>query len=278
MIAYLAFIIILSIVLIFIVTKPSKFILFEDGISVKDIIYPSYIQADTIVSVSILDKLPKRLLKSNGANFGRILKGGFVIINDECRKEKATLYIRNSKANVIEIRTANDLIYINSNDDEQTKELFDDINKTLNLPPKNKVNTEARMFKPKRFILVVGLFVVLILLPVFFISGSNEFVVNEDSIEIKGDYSMEIPLSDIDTICLVEQLPSIKLRTNGISTKKVNIGNFRMSDGEKCHLYINNVNKDLFIKVKTSNDLIFINRETAEETKSLFEEMFNVKY
>ena len=107
------------------------------------------------------------------------------------------------------------------------------------------------------------------------IDGDKQYV------EIKGEYAMEIPVADIDTVLLVEKLPSIRTRANGISTRKVNIGIFKMSDGNKCRLYIN---KDvpLFVEIKcqqtTDNGqqtLVFINRKTVEDTKTLYEEIFN---
>jgi hypothetical protein len=54
-----------------------------------------------------------------------------------------------------------------------------------------------------------------------------------------------------------------------------------MSDGNKCRLYIN---KDvpLFVEIKSQQTtdngqqtLVFINRKTVEETKALYEEIFN---
>ena len=124
----------------------------------------------------------------------------------------------------------------------------------------------------------------ILLAPVLFANYSNEVVVGNDVIEIKGEYAMEIPVTDIDTVLLVEKLPSIKTRANGISTRKVNIGIFKMSDGNKCRLYIN---KDvpLFVEIKcqqtTDNGqqtLVFINGKTVEDTKALYEEIFNSKY
>ena len=64
----------------------------------------------------------------------------------------------------------------------------------------------------------------------------------------------------------------------------LNIGNFKMSDGNKCRLYINK-DVDAFVEIRLvaqgsqpKADLIFINRKTVEETKTLYEEIFNSKY
>ena len=54
-----------------------------------------------------------------------------------------------------------------------------------------------------------------------------------------------------------------------------------MSDGNKCRLYINK-DVDAFVEIRLvaqgsqpKADLIFINRKTVEETKTLYEEIFN---
>ena len=101
---------------------------------------------------------------------------------------------------------------------------------------------------------------------------------DERLMELRTDNLDE--LSDIDTVLLVESLPEIKLRTNGISTKKVNIGKFKMADGNKCRLYVNN-STPLFVEIRLdaqdspSESLVFINRKTVEETKILYEEIID---
>ena len=111
----------------------------------------------------------------------------------------------------------------------------------------------------------------------------NEVVVGNDVIEIKGEYAMTIPVSEIDTVLLIEKLPSIRTKADGISTRKVNIGKFKMIGGDKANLYINK-NVDMFIEIKLNAhnsqpkaNMIFINRKTVEETKALYEEISLVR-
>ena len=141
------------------------------------------------------------------------------------------------------------------------------------------MNYEAKRPRTYRSVFIIVVFIAaLIAYPIFFANYGNEIIVVDNKIEIKGNYSMEIPFDDIDTVLLVESLPEIKLRTNGISTRKVNIGNFKMADGNKCRLYVNN-STPMFIEIRCqqtiSQNLIFINRKTVEETKILYEEIIN---
>ena len=270
----------MTVALCFIAIKAEGIFVSEDGIKIKDDMFPLYIPNDIIISITLLDRVPRILMKTNGANFGRIFKGKCKIMRSDAA-EKATMYLRNRMSNVIEIKTVNGSIFINRKNDALTQQLFDEMKNTVKVVKESELDYCAKPRKNYRSVLMTIAFVALLMGPVFFMNYNNEIVVSDKAIEIKGEYAMTIPFSDIDTVLLVEELPSIKLRTNGISTRKVNIGKFKMSDGNKCRLY---VNKDvpLFIEIKCqkANDesqksLIFINRKTVDETKALYEEIFN---
>lgn len=272
----------LTVALCFIAIKAEGIFVSEDGIKIKDDMFPLYIPNDIIISITLLNSVPRILMKTNGANFGRIFKGKCKIMRSDAA-EKATMYLRNRMSNVIEIKTVNGSVFINRKNEALTQQLFDEMKNTVKVVKESELDYCAKPRKNYRSVLMTIAFVALLMGPVFFMNYNNEIVVNDKAIEIKGEYAMTIPFSDIDTVLLVEELPSIKLRTNGISTRKVNIGKFKMSDGNKCRLY---VNKDvpLFIEIKCqkANDesqksLIFINRKTVDETKTLFEEINSIR-
>ena len=277
--------IVLGIVVLFVAMAfiKEKIFVCEDGIKIKDLLYPLTIANDTVVSINMVDRLPLLIHRTNGAGFGSIQKGYFTVKNSSIgHSENATLYIRNRNASAIEIRTVKGLVYINLKNDELTQELFNEMKSTVKILNDNELNLNAKRPRTYRSVIVIVALVAMLLAPTLFMNYSNEVVVSDDMIEIKGDYAMNIPLSDIDTVLLVEQLPSIKLRTNGISTAKVNIGNFKMSDGNKCRLYINK-DVDAFVEIRLvaqgsqpKAGLIFINRKTVEDTKTLYEEIFNL--
>ena len=272
----------LTVALCFIAIKAEGIFVSEDGIKIKDDMFPLYIPNDIIISITLLNSVPRILMKTNGANFGRIFKGKCKIMRSDAA-EKATMYLRNRMSNVIEIKTVNGSVFINRKNEALTQQLFDEMKNTVKVVKESELDYCAKPRKNYRSVLMTIAFVALLMGPVFFMNYNNEIVVSDKAIEIKGEYAMNIPFSDIDTVLLVEELPSIKLRTNGISTRKVNIGKFKMSDGNKCRLY---VNKDvpLFIEIKCqkANDesqksLIFINRKTVDETKTLFEEINSIR-
>ena len=261
-----------------------KIIVYEDGIKIKDLMYPLTIPNDAIVSINMIDRLPILKYRTNGTGMGAIQKGYFTVKNSfQEHSENATLYIRNKNASVIEIRTVNGLVYINQKNDELTQYLFDEMKNTVKILKENELNLNAKRPRTYRSVFVIVVLLEALIAPALFMNYSNEVVVTDDAIEIKDEYAMTIPVSDIDTVMLIKKLPPIKTKTNGISTRKVNIGKFKMSDGEKANLYINK-DVEMFIEIKlnayssqTKADLIFINRETVEETKALFEEINSIR-
>ena len=246
--------------------------------------YPLTIPNDAIVSINMIDRLPILKYRTNGTGMGAIQKGYFTVKNSfQEHSENATLYIRNKNASAIEIRTVNGLVYINQKNDELTQCLFDEMKSTVKILKENELNLNAKRPRTYRSVFVIVVLLEALLAPALFMNYNSKVHIANDVIEIKGEYAMEIPVADIDTVLLVEKLPSIRIRANGISTRKVNIGIFKMSDGNKCRLYINK-DVDAFVEIRLvaqgsqPQDLVFINRKTVEDTKALYEEIFNSKY
>ena len=270
----------------FLTLKKAIVIVFEDGIKIKDTLFPLTISNDTIISISLLDEMPRIVARNNGASLGYVVKGRCKIKRNESEgSEKAFVYYTKKGRKTIEIKTLNGSVFINRADDFETEELYNEIKSTVKILKDNELDYSAKGLRSHRNTIIVTLIVIaLVCIPMFLIDYGNAITVNNDVIEIKGDYAMDIPLSDIDTVLLVEQLPSIKLRTNGISTNKVNIGNFKTSDGDKCRLYINK-STPMFVEIRcqqttdngqqtsSKSSLIFINKKTVEETKALYDEI-----
>ncbi|MBR5147110.1 MAG: hypothetical protein IKW54_05745 [Bacteroidales bacterium] len=277
----------LTIALCFIAVKVESIFVSEDGIEIKDNMYPLYIPNDIIVSVTLLNSMPRILMKTNGANFGRIFKGKCKIMRNNAT-EKVTMYLRNKMSNVIEIKTVNGSVFINRKNDALTQQLFDEMKSTVKIVKESELDYCSKPRRNYRSTLMIVAFTAALLGPLFFMNYNSEIIVTDNVIEIKGEYAMTIPFSDIDTVLLIEKLPPIKTRTNGISTRKVNIGKFKMSNGQKANLYIN---KDvpLFIEIKcqqttdngqqtsSKSSLIYVNGKTVEDTKALYEEINSVK-
>ena len=270
----------------FLTLKKAIVIVYEDGIKIKDALFPLTISNDTIISISLLDEMPRIVARNNGASLGYVVKGRCKIKRNESEgSEKAFVYYTKKGRKVIEIKTLNGPVFINRVDDSQTEELYNEMKSTVKILKDNELDYSAKGLRSHKNTIIVTLIIIaLVCVPMFLVNYGNTITVNNEVIEIEGDYSMEILFDDIDTVLLVESLPDITLRTNGISTKKVNIGNFKMADGNKCRLYVNN-STPMFVEIRcqqsTDNgqrSLIFINKKTVEETKMLFNEISDLKY
>ena len=269
----------------FLTLKKAIVIVYEDGIKIKDVLFPLTISNDTIISISLLDEMPRIVARNNGASLGYVVKGRCKIKRNEFEgSEKAFVYYTKKGGKVIEIKTLNGSVFINRVDDSQTEELYNEMKSTVKILKDNELDYSAKAPRSHRNTIIVTLIIIaLVCVPMFLVNYGNTITVNNEVIEIEGDYAMDIPLSDIDTVLLVEQLPSIKLRTNGISTNKVNIGNFKTSDGDKCRLYINN-STPMFVEIRLDahgsqpTALIFINKKTVEETKALYDKIYDLKF
>lgn len=277
-------VIVIIAVTFFLTLKKAIVIVYEDGIKIKDALFPLTISNDTIISISLLDEMPRIVARNNGASLGYVVKGRCKIKRNEFEgSEKAFVYYTKKGRKVIEIKTLNGSVFINRVDDSQTEELYNEMKSTVKILKDNELDYSAKGLRSHKNTIIVTLIIIaLVCVPMFLVNYGNTITVNNEVIEIKGDYSMEIPLSDIDTLMLVESLPSIKLRTNGISTRKVDIGNFKMSSGDKCRLYINK-STPMFIEIRlaahnSQHKVIFINRKTVEETKSLYDDICAKKW
>ena len=93
--------------------------------------------------------------------------------------------------------------------------------------------------------------------------------VEEEHIKISGMYGREIPITDIVSVELLDEMPPIAMRTNGSDTGNQAKGHFRFRNGESCMLFIHK--KAPYIQMRTTNDLYYLNLSDKEKTVELFE-------
>src|SRR5690625_3672408 len=71
---------------------------------------------------------------------------------------------------------------------------------------------------------------------------SNDFIVTETTVEVTGPYSNEWELAEITSFKLLNELPEIKFRSNGISSTNKKVGHFNLEDPfGKGLLFINDL-------------------------------------
>ena len=154
---YIAIITVLTVLFVIFVGKTPTFEIYNDIVIIRDMMYPANIPNYTIKSIRLIDKLPSVLYRLNGYGGIKRWKGIFGIKNGIYKK--AYLYVDNHlKGPVIELRTANNLIYINLQTEEQTKQLYDEMMSTIKFVDENELD-DCKVMSVWRSIWIVLVFV-----------------------------------------------------------------------------------------------------------------------
>ncbi|HLR14759.1 MAG TPA: DUF3784 domain-containing protein [Bacillota bacterium] len=103
--------------------------------------------------------------------------------------------------------------------------------------------------------------------------SDNTFEVTKDSLEVTGSYGDTWELSSMQDVKLLDELPEVRLKTNGTNIGGILKGKFRLVDPYGSgYLFIQNkyeTSKVLFIQI--DDTFLMISRNTDEETLQLYE-------
>ena len=119
----------------------------------------------------------------------------------------------------------------------------------------------------------------LALIPILFFWGNKgpKYEISSECIKVKGGgYHATIPVADITEANMLEHWPGIALRTNGLSTNKVNMGHFRLKNGENCILFIHKDGGPLLELRTADGGLYYLNCATEEKTLEMIEQVKKV--
>ena len=112
----------------------------------------------------------------------------------------------------------------------------------------------------------------LALIPILFIWGNRgpKYDISNECINVKGGgYHATIPVADITSDSVWVHWPRIAMRTNGMSTNKVNMGHFRLKNGENCMMFIHEDGGPLLELRTADGGLYYLNCTTEEETMEM---------
>ena len=99
----------------------------------------------------------------------------------------------------------------------------------------------------------------------------TRITVGEETIKISGMYGREIPVADIVSVDLLDEMPPIAMRTNGSDTGNQAKGHFMFKNGEKGMLFIHK--QAPYIQLRTKDNLYYLNLSDKEKTVELFNTM-----
>ena len=146
---------VLTIVFLAIFRKKTKFEIFNDLIVINDFVYPANIPNYVIKSISMVEKLPKVMMRSNGYAGLKMWKGVFRIIGGK----RSLFYVENHfKGPLIKIETVRESVYINFKDKEQTHQLYDEMTKSVKLLNEAEL-VDCKVINGKRSWVIVAIFI-----------------------------------------------------------------------------------------------------------------------
>lgn len=107
----------------------------------------------------------------------------------------------------------------------------------------------------------------------FWFSQPTEVTLTESALVIEGAYGQTVPYDDMTAVTLTS-FPGVERRQNGSATSSRLTGNFRTIYKEDVLLFIN---RDVapVIRIDWSGKPIYLNLETEQATRALYEEVVN---
>ena len=149
----------MTIVLLVLFRQKTRFEIFSDLIIISDFAYPANIPNYAIKSISMVEKLPKVMMRSNGYGGLKTWKGIFRILGGK----RALFYVEDHfKGPLIKIETVRESVYINFKDKEQTHQLYDELTKNVKLLNETEL-VDCKIVTTKRSWVIVGIFIAITL-------------------------------------------------------------------------------------------------------------------
>lgn len=106
---------------------------------------------------------------------------------------------------------------------------------------------------------------------------STKYEINNDRVKFTGQYGTEIKVSDIDSVTIIDKMPSIKARTNGLGLGPIRKGFFSIEDQGKCRLFLHSY-QGPFVKISTQDQgVIYVNFKNREKTELVYLAIKSVK-
>jgi hypothetical protein len=87
-----------------------------------------------------------------------------------------------------------------------------------------------------------------------------------------GLHSVDMPLADIQSVTLVNELPRVLTRTNGFSSGHVLRGNFMLDQWGRGKLFINR-NSPPYVVVRTRDSFVVVGFADAMRTRDLYDQL-----
>lgn len=136
-------------------------------------------------------------------------------------------------------------------------------------------NGKLRKGAYKQLALPVGVIVIIIIFAavlMFFSSQPTKVTFLDVGIQIHGMYGEVYTWDSIEAVELIEELPTIEMRTNGSALGSNLKGHFRTRELGSVKLFVN-IQKPPFIYLETDDGITIFNVNNTDETQEIFKEI-----
>lgn len=106
-------------------------------------------------------------------------------------------------------------------------------------------------------IFVIGLFV--------WSERESSLQIYEDEISISGPYGLTIPIAEMDSVVLLDEIPKIRIRLHGVSTSSVSKGKFKGVGQNRYHLLLDKPYQRALIIYRSKDIPVIISIDQVEE-------------
>ena len=152
---------------------------------------------------------------------------------------------------------------------DRPDEIAEEVTKRLGLEAVTFSGEAPRKRGFNIFVIILPVVIIGAILMVIWGAQDTKYITGSDSFTIKGMYGLTIPYSDIMQADTLNEMPPIKMRTNGFAAGDALKGHFRLRNGDNVLLFISS-KKPPFLKIKTSTRDIYINSSLPGESRTLF--------
>lgn len=128
-------------------------------------------------------------------------------------------------------------------------------------------------FKKQLPALIVVTTIIIVSIMLFHGSRPTKVFISDNNIEFTGQYGLTVQTSEIEKTELLNNIPRIKLRTNGLGLGSIQKGHFILDEIGKCRLFLNLPNPPyLYIELKNGDKIIF-NSTDSHYTEEVYEKI-----
>lgn len=131
--------------------------------------------------------------------------------------------------------------------------------------------TSSRINTTSLWIVLITIFSVVLIS--IYVAEPAGVGVKDNVLYITGVYGMSIPLEKVTKVEILDTLPSVRMRTNGLSFGKFHKGNYRMENIGRVKLYLHSGKPPYLVIYSEGNVPIIVNRSTPEKIERLYQQL-----